>query len=227
MPDYQEGKIYKITSEQLPGKCYIGSTAQTLKNRLYGHRGDYKRYLKGTRPNMTSSIIICYSDAKITLLEDFPCESKKELEKREGVIMKCYMEDNELDDVVNKYLVGRSGKEWEIDNKERVAATKKVWREANKEHISEHARLMYLENRDERKRKVSERYHKNRDKINEIIRVKRLENKEWRDEVNRKHRESYHKNKEVNRAERNRKDRERYHAKHPQSKKYQSKISPV
>tara|TARA_R110000823_G_scaffold296115_1_gene416158 strand:- start:2308 stop:2814 length:507 start_codon:yes stop_codon:yes gene_type:complete len=163
MPDYQKSKIYKITSEQLPGKCYIGSTVQPLKRRFSAHRGHYKAYLKGTRHKGSAYIIICYADAKITLIEDFPCECKKELEKREGVIMRCYMEDNELDDVVNKNIAGRTDKQRRIDN------------------------------RDELNRKTLERYHKNiqvnRDKIKEYYRIYRLEN---RDEINRKKRELYH-----------------------------------
>tara|TARA_R110002153_G_scaffold249542_1_gene405928 strand:+ start:49 stop:600 length:552 start_codon:yes stop_codon:yes gene_type:complete len=183
MPDYQKGKIYKITSEQLPGKCYIGSTTQTLNRRVNGHKEDYKRYLKGTRRSMTSSIIICYADAKITLIEDFPCESKKELHMREGLFIRRCMEDNKLDDVVNKFIPGRSQKEYNIDIREEI------------------------------NRKERERYHKNK-QVNRV-------------EKNRKDRERYHKNKEVNRDEVNRQARERYHAKNPQSKKNQSKISPV
>ena len=188
MPNYQEGKIYKITSEQLPGKYYIGSTTNTLKKRLWGHRTDYNRYLKGTRHKCSSSIIICYPDAKITLIEEFPCECKKELEKREGVIIRCYMKEHCLEGVVNRQIAGRSNKEWDNENKERVAATKKVWRQANKERINEKERVKRLENkewRDNRNRKARELYHAKKT-------PRRLENKEWRDEDNRKRRERYH-----------------------------------
>lgn len=43
MPDYSKGKIYKIWSPST-GLTYIGSTIQTLSNRLSGHRVKHKLY---------------------------------------------------------------------------------------------------------------------------------------------------------------------------------------
>ena len=41
MPDYQQGKIYKITCED---ETYYGSTAATLEKRMYWHKSSYKRW---------------------------------------------------------------------------------------------------------------------------------------------------------------------------------------
>lgn len=78
MPDYSKGKIYAIYSPSL-NITYIGSTTKTLKERLYGH-------LKG---NTTGSkqVLKC-NDYKITLLENFPCANRYELEMRETEYIK-------------------------------------------------------------------------------------------------------------------------------------------
>ena len=138
------------------------------------HISNYNANLKdATKNRISSSKICCYPDAKITLIEEFPCESKKELEKREGEITKRYIEDDELDDVVNRQIAGRSNKEWKTDNREKCRETNRLYNKKNKER----QRLERLKNKDE---------------TNEKRRQHRLENKEFRDEHNRKQRERYH-----------------------------------
>jgi len=69
MKDYNQGKIYKIIDES-NGDVYIGSTIQTLKSRYHTH-GIFKDYNK----------LKC--NCKIILIEDYPCNSRRELEERE------------------------------------------------------------------------------------------------------------------------------------------------
>jgi hypothetical protein len=85
MVNYQNGKIYEITSDQTP-KRYIGSTAKKyLCDRLSCHKFQYRKYLRlGNKKYYCSSAeILKYNDAKIVLLEGFPCNSKDELYARE------------------------------------------------------------------------------------------------------------------------------------------------
>lgn len=77
MPDYQEGKIYKLVSSHTD-QVYIGSTTQKLNIRLSGHESDFNRNMK-----KSSEKLIRYCDCKIELLEKFPCKNDKELRKRE------------------------------------------------------------------------------------------------------------------------------------------------
>ena len=205
MPDYQKGKIYKITSEQLPGKCYIGSTIQTLKKRMCQHTSDYKCYLKGTNKRIKTSFkICCYQDAKINLIEEFPCESKAELEMREGVYIKRYMDGAEFDEVVNKNIAGCPSKErlTAIKSKKQAKAKAKKFNETpeQKEERLKREKKYRLENpeqfRESYKRvklKNPDRgriyYAANKERLKEKQRLKRLEN---RDEINRKERERYH-----------------------------------
>jgi len=78
MPDYKNGKIYKITSKNTD-LIYIGSTTTKLCQRMTKHRSEAKTKTNNT----TSSIIIEAGDACITLIEDYPCERIEQLLMRE------------------------------------------------------------------------------------------------------------------------------------------------
>lgn len=84
MIDYSKGKIYKIVSSQTE-KIYIGSTVKhKLCDRMSLHRNEYKKYKEGTKNKYISSFdILKYADAKIVLIESFPCTCKEELNARE------------------------------------------------------------------------------------------------------------------------------------------------
>ena len=93
---YQRGKIYKIISNQTDD-VYYGSTIEiVLSNRLAKHRNNYKSWLSEKFPYITSFEIMKYSDAKIILLESYPCTSRYELIGRE----QFYIDNNEC---VNKH----------------------------------------------------------------------------------------------------------------------------
>jgi hypothetical protein len=54
MPNYQDGKIYKIICN-ITDECYIGSTCElTVARRLAGHVIDYKSWKAGKRNKTTS-----------------------------------------------------------------------------------------------------------------------------------------------------------------------------
>ena len=83
MPNYQEGKIYSFI-DNTNGNKYIGSTTHTLKERLYNHKSHYKRYKQGKRTQGCASFkILENNNYDIKLIEEYPCETKRELEKRE------------------------------------------------------------------------------------------------------------------------------------------------
>jgi hypothetical protein len=83
MVDYKNGKIYRLVCNTT-GDQYIGSTAQILSQRLGGHKQSYKRFLAGkSTSQMTSHCILSNNNFEIILIEDFACESKNQLERRE------------------------------------------------------------------------------------------------------------------------------------------------
>ena len=129
--DYKNGKIYSIRSHQTD-KVYFGSTCSPLAKRLYEHKNKYKLFLNGKYHYNSSFEILKYDDVYIELVEDFPCENKNQLFKREGEIIRgggC----------VNKNIAGRTrtNKEYYDDNKEQISQKKKDYYEQNKEKLNE------------------------------------------------------------------------------------------
>ena len=76
MVDYSKGKIYKII-DNTNDKIYIGSTTQDLKARLRGHKSECKK------KDISSKLILKNNNFRIELIEDYPCNTKRELEIRE------------------------------------------------------------------------------------------------------------------------------------------------
>ena len=83
MPDYCNGKIYKLKSSN-SDLCYIGSTTLSLNKRLSNHISHHKLWKSG-KYNFVSSFKLFDDDSEavIELLERYPCDSREELEKRE------------------------------------------------------------------------------------------------------------------------------------------------
>ncbi len=80
---YARGKIYKIISTQTDG-VYIGSTTRPrLSDRMCEHRRDYKKFTVGGYDYLSSYEIMQYPDARIILVESFPCETRDHLRARE------------------------------------------------------------------------------------------------------------------------------------------------
>ena len=142
-PNYQNTKIYKIWSPNTE-QVYIGATVQSLSRRMADHR-------KPSSSTSSSKIIINLGDAKIELLEEFPCNNIMESDKKEGEYIRKL-------DCVNKQIIGRTTKEWREDNKDRLTICKKEDYENNKSHALELAKL-YRENNAE---KIKEYRDKNK-----------------------------------------------------------------
>ena len=121
MSKYQNGKIYKIVSSQTD-QCYVGSTIRPLKERFRKHC-NIKIQIEH---NMSSQQIMKYKDATIMLLENYPCNNKKELETRE----RFYIETLNC---CNQVIPTRTNKEWYVNNKERKTQTSKEWNVNNRE----------------------------------------------------------------------------------------------
>lgn len=94
---YKKGKIYIIKSPNYP-KSYIGSTCLNLDFRFSFHK---------EAKNTTSKVIIDAGDAYIKLLENYPCNCKQDLLRREGEYIKKYK-----DTLVNYNVAGRTKYEY-------------------------------------------------------------------------------------------------------------------
>lgn len=162
MPNYNNGKIYRIISYN-SGRQYIGSTCQKLSSRLSGHRRSYNTYIKGnTKTYCTSYKIIEDGNYKIELIINYSCNSKEELTAKEGEYirqLKC----------VNNIIPGRTRKQHYEDNKEKLLKKSKNYYEKNKEEIKKKHKI-YRENNKERlleNRKIS--YQKNKKQNNKKL----------------------------------------------------------
>lgn len=122
---YQNGKIYKLVSQHTDEIC-VGSTIQSLNERKSQYKSHYKSWQENKfNRNLAGFEIVKYDDFEIELVELFPCESNKELEKREGYWIKI------LNNTINKRIAGRTDNEYYNDNKK---------------HIQEYHKDYYLEN---------------------------------------------------------------------------------
>ena len=127
MPDYNNAKIYKLWSPE-GNDIYIGSTTKCLSARKAQHKCESGNNIG--RKCKSKILYENYNDVRIELLECFPCKNKDELNKKEGE----YIKNN---DCVNKFIPGRTHKEWIEDNKEKVLEYYKNYREENKDKIKE------------------------------------------------------------------------------------------
>jgi hypothetical protein len=179
MPDYQKGKIYKIYS---PSKnlIYIGSTTQTLPQRLSKHLSNYKAYNKYNTKNYSYSFLVLEcEDYKIELLEEYACNNRQQLEKKEGEFIK----NNEC---CNNNIAGRSSQEYRLDNVEKAkqyyidnADKLKQYRLDNADKLKQY-RLDNVE-------KAKQYRIDNKDEIKAKKKQYRLDNKEKRNEYNKQY----------------------------------------
>lgn len=155
--DYQKSKIYKLWS---PSKnlIYIGSTTETLAQRLAKHKNQHKRYNDdNTKTNYTTSFLVLdCEDYKLELLEEYPCNNRTQLEKKEGE----YIKNNEC---INKYVAGRTTKEYRLDNADKIKERNKQYRLDNVDKIKEYR----LDNADKNKEYNKQYYIDNADKLKE------------------------------------------------------------
>lgn len=217
MPDYQKGKIYKLWS---PSKnlVYYGSTTETISRRLSKHLTDLNRYNNKTSTRYVNSFkILECEDYKIELVEEYPCNNRQQLCKKEGEYIKAnecinyaiagrtaeeYCEDN-ADKINNRRII------WRANNADKVNERDKKWRNENIEKVRENAKKWRDDNADKKKEWDKKYQENNIDKINERRKQYRKNNadkikeqhKKYRDanadKINERRRQNYLKQKEL------------------------------
>ena len=80
MNRYQNGAIYKIVNN-IDDQIYVGSTCLMLAKRLYDHKRTATR--KPNQPVYRHLSEIGWENVRIILVEQFPCDTKDQLEQRE------------------------------------------------------------------------------------------------------------------------------------------------
>jgi group I intron endonuclease len=132
MPNYQNGKIYKMTND-LNDQVYIGSTCQPLWKRKDQHHQDTKRKGEVSNRKLIKLILeLGYKHFKAVLIETHPCNSKEELLAREDYWIKELKPSlNIYNAILNvekqKETKQKCGKEYRDQNKEKITAYQKEW----------------------------------------------------------------------------------------------------
>lgn len=134
MIDYQQGKIYKICSNQTE-KIYIGSTCRSLNHRLSLHKSALKKWKQQGLIYKYSSFELLdkYDDCYIELIELYPAKDKKDLFNRE----RYYIEQN-INLVINKNIPNQNSKEYYEKNKDKFIYNMKNYYKKNKDKILQH-----------------------------------------------------------------------------------------
>jgi len=145
---YKNGKIYTIRYKNDDSLIYVGLTVQPLFKRWHQHKSrvnnkEYNTlvYIKIRETNI--------EDWYIELYEEFSCENKEQLNKREGQIIR------EIG-TLNKKISGRKYNEWYKDNQNKILEKQKEKYEDNKSKISE----QHKENRLNDKEAMKEYFNK-------------------------------------------------------------------
>ena len=144
---YENGKIYTIRCRYDDTLIYVGSTIEKyLSSRIAKHRFNplscLNNYVNGDWDNWY-----------IELYENYPCNSKQELEKREGEIIR-------LIGNINKRIEGRSQKEYQAVNRDKILKYQKEYYNDNRDTILKHQKVYYNDNRDKVLEKQKERNEK-------------------------------------------------------------------
>lgn len=135
---YQHGKIYRIISDNLPNRVYIGSTCKrTVAQRLAEHVWAYHSFLRGKSRNTSSSELIAAGNYHIFLIELFPCNSRDELLARERFHIEANRDTcvNIAKPIITEDEQFEQRKQYYEDHKEEILLQCKQYYEAHKEHI--------------------------------------------------------------------------------------------
>lgn len=160
MVNYQNGKIYKIWDIAYT-KCYVGSTCESLSKRFSRHKSTYKDF-KEKNGNFVSVFLLFeefgIENCKIELIENYACNSKEELFKREGHYQKeCIC--------VNKYIAkGKDITEYKqtyyTDNQDKIKEYQQNYNKQNN-----YSTNYYQENKPKMKQYGREYYYRKREQL--------------------------------------------------------------
>jgi hypothetical protein len=149
---YKNGKIYTIRYRGDKDLIYVGSTTQLLHKRWYEHKknclneNNIQYHMKLYQKMRETNDI---ENWHIELYEDFSCDRKEQLHKREGEIIR---EKSTL----NRYIAGRTNEEYRHENKEKIQIINQVYQEKNKHKLSEYKRQYYAEHKQDTIQKAKE-----------------------------------------------------------------------
>ena len=173
MPEYSNGCIYIIKSKDLNiKKVYIGSTCNFRRR-----KSEHKKNCNNSNDRHYNLNVYRFirenkgwDEWQMTIVKNFKCNNKKELETEERKIILEYGFDNCL----NIQQPTRTVKQYKMDNKEKLTEQMKQYYQNHKEAISQHAKRYYQENKEQIKKYYQENkeikkkyYEDNKERLNQ------------------------------------------------------------
>lgn len=126
--NYTSGKIYTLRCKDDENLVYVGSTINLLSARYGRHKYNSKKdQYKNNK--LYSTINGCWDRWFIQLEEKFPCNSKEELEEKEGIYIREIAN-------LNSHIPGREDKErrkqYYQNNKDKILQYRKEYYQKKK-----------------------------------------------------------------------------------------------
>ena len=190
--DYKNGKIYKILNN-IDDNVYIGSTCQSLSERMSKHRWSIKMNRhNGAFGDKVRELGI--EQFYIELIEEYPCTSREQLLAKEGYHIR-------QSGTLNKQVAGRTkqefrklwyennpdyNREYREEHKKEISEQCKIYRETHKDLIYQHGKEYRAANKDSIRESKKQYEEANKDMIRERKKIYWEQNK---DKFKEKHKE--------------------------------------
>ena len=169
MPNYANGKIYKLVSDETDF-VYVGSTTQPLSKRLYAHK---KKAETGNSKVYTAMREVGIESFRIVLVSDHPCERKEQLNAGEERVRKEFEQGNLLNTnrCYSNVPYGLPAKEYnskyQADNADKMKEYIAKYKTDNSDKIKEYRAKYNADNADKIKERMAKYRADNADKIKE------------------------------------------------------------
>jgi hypothetical protein len=151
---YENSKIYKL--QHTDGHFYIGSTIKELRERLSAHKTTAK---ESPNQRVYAHIAGEWDKVRILLIEEFSCENKDQLRRKEDEYIQKELDNPLCMNVLHAVLNVEK-------RKAHNNAHSREHYEKNKDKVLERCRAYRAEHREEIREKQAEYYEENREQIN-------------------------------------------------------------
>jgi len=176
MPDYSKGKIYLIRNRLNQNLIYVGSTIEKyLSTRFNKHKSHKQCSLYNYINNPENNTI--WNDWYIELYEEFPCNNRLQLCKRENEIIRERATINKIG-YTTEEMKKEKQKEYRENHKEEIKERDKRYHEKNREKILAKKAEYNEKNREHKNNYMRERYQKKKEELKEYEKQRRENNNE-------------------------------------------------
>ncbi len=161
---YNNGKIYTIRCKIDNDLIYVGSTTQPLHKRWFGHKSKFNQGKYNHRILYNKMNELGVNNFYIELYENCKSNSKEELTRREGEIIR---EIGNLNHNIEGQTIQEYSKKWREDNKDIIKEKKQLYHQTNKEKIKDYNKEYRQNNKDKLSEKQKQYIDDNKESIKE------------------------------------------------------------